>query len=176
MDGGIFTSLCANEDILCSVVRCEVVEVNPYGEVVDGELVLDVILQPAVWDPVVAGSEEGHLFDLQTDPLESDDYKHGSRIGDVMPDAIEPVSEAIGDVHLALVKLLQQAGDLVLHGLVLVPSQSQGSNAECVYPVFRRVGWFQCSVPPQRQHESVVGLETAAYYDRLAVGIGGQKY
>ncbi len=63
MDGGIFTGLCANEDILCSVVRCEVVEVNPYGEVVDGELVLDVILRPAVWDPVVAGSEEGHLFD-----------------------------------------------------------------------------------------------------------------
>ncbi len=121
------------------------VEVNPYGEVVDGELVLDAILQPAVWDPVVVGSEEGHLFDpagVQTDSPESNDYKRGDQIGDVMPDAIEPVSEAIDDVHLALVKLLQQADDFVLHGLVLVPSQSGGTNAGCVYPVFRRVGWF----------------------------------
>ncbi|KAK0215957.1 heterokaryon incompatibility protein-domain-containing protein [Armillaria nabsnona] len=162
MDGGIFTGLCANEDILCSVVRCEVVEVNPYGEVVDGELVLDVILQPAVWDPVVERSEEGHLFDPQTGPVEapeSDDYKRprllGGRIGDVMPDAIEPVSEAIGDVHLALVKLLQQAGDFVLHGLVLVPSQSRGGCNECV---FRRVGWF--SVPFHRSANTKAWLDS----------------
>ncbi|SJL14841.1 uncharacterized protein ARMOST_18313 [Armillaria ostoyae] len=177
MDGGIFTGLCTNEDVLCSVVRCEVVvsrQGNPYGEVVDGELVLDVILQPAVWDPVVVGSEEGHLFDpapgVQTDPVEapeSDDCKRprlGGQIGDVMPDAIEPVSEAIGDVHLALVKLLQQAGDFVLHGLVLVPvpaNQRQGTDAEwneCVYPVFRRVGWF--SAPFHRSTNTKAWLDS----------------
>ena len=66
MDGEIFTGLCANEDILCSVVRCEVVE----NEVVGGELVLDVISQSAVWDPVVVGSGARHMFDptgVQTD-------------------------------------------------------------------------------------------------------------
>ncbi|KAK0219052.1 hypothetical protein IW262DRAFT_1298150 [Armillaria fumosa] len=93
MNGGIFTGLCANGDMLCSVVRCEVWQ---HGEeVVDGELVLDVIMQPAVWDPA-----EGHLF-----APESDDCKRGDRIGEVMPDAIEPIS---GDVHLALAKLLHR--------------------------------------------------------------------
>ncbi|KAK0502566.1 heterokaryon incompatibility protein-domain-containing protein [Armillaria luteobubalina] len=148
MDGGIFTGLCANEDILCSVMRCEVWQRDE--EVVDGELVLDVILQPAVWDPVVVGSEEGHLFDPQTDPV--DDCKRGGRIGDVMPDAIESVP---GDVHLALVKLLQQAGDFVLHGLVLIPSQSRGEWDE---RVFRRVGWF--SAPFRRSANTKAWLDS----------------
>ncbi|SJL14218.1 uncharacterized protein ARMOST_17674 [Armillaria ostoyae] len=162
MDGGIFMGLCVNEDILCSVVRCEVVATwqgNPYGKVVDGELVLDVILQPAVWEPVVVGSEEGHLFDPQTDSAKAEDYKRprllGDRIGDVMPDAIEPISEARGDVHLALVKLLQQAGDFVVHGLVLVPCQSRGEWNECV---FRRVGWF--SAPFRRSANMKAWLDS----------------
>ena len=128
--------LCANEDILCSIVRCEVVE----NEVVGGELVLNVISQPAVWDAVDVGSEERYIFNpagMEIDPPKSDDHNRPRPF--VMPDAIEPVPEMRGDVHLVLFKLVQ-AGDFVLHGLVLVPSQRRGSNAECVDPVLHHVG------------------------------------
>ncbi len=72
----------------------------------------------------------------------------------MIPDVIEPVSEAIGDVQLALVKRLRKAGDFVLHGLVLVPSQSRGEWSGCV---FRRVGWF--SVPFHRSANTKAWLD-----------------
>ncbi|SJL12719.1 uncharacterized protein ARMOST_16150 [Armillaria ostoyae] len=143
-DGEVTMTSCSNQGVLCTIIQCDVIvarEMNPYGEVTAGSLVLDTILQPAVWDPV-----EGELFDaagVPTDPLEwpeltRSDSERGE-IGYVVRDAIETVSERIGKVRLALVS---NTGNALL-GLVLIPVTSQTSSAEqndC--PSFRRVGWF----------------------------------
>ncbi len=146
-DGRIDVGYCSNEGTTFQWDVTATHPVNPFGQVNEGSLVLDAILQPAVWHPVVEGLLQGYLLEADgvlTDPpkspkLEWDRYERG-QIGFAMRDAIEPVSEEIGRVHLALVRL---SGDLILYGLVLVPATSEIANAERNdYPVFRRVGWF----------------------------------
>ncbi|KAK0232012.1 heterokaryon incompatibility protein-domain-containing protein [Armillaria nabsnona] len=144
MDGEVTMTSCSNLGVLCTIIQCNVNvarEMNPYGEVTAGSLVLDTILQPAVWDPV-----EGELFDaagVPTGPLEWPELTRSDsgrgEIGYVVRDAIETVSERIGKVHLALISNTGKA----LLGLVLIPVTSQIPSAEqndC--PSFRRVGWF----------------------------------
>lgn len=132
----------SNGDVLCTIIQCDAIlarQINPYGEVTAGSLVLNTILQPAVWDPV-----EGSLYDAAglpgDDPQEWPDlYSERGEIGIVVRDAIEPVSQRIGKVYVAIVS---DTGQTLL-GLVLTPVTNQISTAEQNDPPsFRRVGWF----------------------------------
>ncbi|KAK0482392.1 heterokaryon incompatibility protein-domain-containing protein [Armillaria novae-zelandiae] len=133
----------SNDDIfLCTVIQCDAIlarQINPYGEVTAGSLVLNIILQPAVWDPV-----EGSLYDAAglpgDDPQEWPDlFSERGEIGIVVRDAIEPVSERIGKIYVAIVR---DTGQTLL-GLVLTPAPSQISTAKQNDPrSFHRVGWF----------------------------------
>ncbi|PBK87531.1 HET-domain-containing protein [Armillaria gallica] len=139
---------------LYSVIQWDVTvkrQDNPYGEVEEGYLTLDVILQPAVWDPV-----KGELFDtasmLKDHPnsveleFDKDGQWHQSRIPGhtVWCDALEPVSEVIGKVFLVPGCRNRFSN---LNGLVLVPVTSQTTAVQRYdhsgYPLYRRVGFFQ---------------------------------
>ncbi|PBK66881.1 HET-domain-containing protein [Armillaria solidipes] len=148
VEGAIDVELWTDCVIFCTVIQWDVTvkrQINPYGQVKAGYLILETILQPAVWDPI-----EGELFDaagvppdhLNTFELESDEDEW-VRIGSVRPDAIEPVSQVIGKVYLAIV--MQDGSSL--KGLVITPVTDQITNAQLGYDhldfnTFRRVGWF----------------------------------
>ncbi|KAK0501990.1 hypothetical protein EDD18DRAFT_1346547 [Armillaria luteobubalina] len=125
---------------------------NPFGEVVGGFLVLEAIVQPAVWAVGVHGP--GIFFSVacgSTDlPQWTERWEYGPRgVGCAERDAIEPgVSEGTGNVYIALVC----KGSECAYGLVLVPviNQTSGTN-DRGYRVFRRVGGFSADL-----HESIV--------------------
>ncbi|KAK0478046.1 heterokaryon incompatibility protein-domain-containing protein [Armillaria luteobubalina] len=157
IDGRIEMSVWPNDGFLYNVIQWDVSvkrQDNPYGEVEGGYLILDAILQPAVWD-----AAEGGLFDTISMPkdhpnsvgLKSDkDGKwYQSRIPTkgytVWRDALEPVSQVISKVFL--VPGCYEGGGL--NGLVLVPVTSRTTAVQQYdlsdYPVYRRVGFFPMS-------------------------------
>ncbi|PBK83994.1 HET-domain-containing protein [Armillaria gallica] len=127
-----------NERVVCTVRLCDA-ETNAYGEVTDGSLVLDTILWRAVWNPV-----QGVLTDVAGVPtnycIRSFSLVSGKELrcgmGRAHRDAIEPVSEKIGEVYLAIVTV----GSERLLGLVLVPATNTQEDAYT--PLFRRIGLF----------------------------------
>ncbi|PBL01848.1 HET-domain-containing protein [Armillaria gallica] len=144
-----------DDRFLCNVIQWNVSvkqQDNPYGEVEGGYLILDAILQPAVWDPV-----KGNLCDAESIPtdypnsvkLELDKNGEYQRqiIGHVWRDALEPVSQVTGKVYLVLG--CQDDNDQ-LNGLVLVPVTNQTTNIQQYdhldYPIYRRVGFFMTYV------------------------------
>ncbi|KAK0236516.1 heterokaryon incompatibility protein-domain-containing protein [Armillaria nabsnona] len=154
IDGRIDSRECwfMAEDI-CTIIHCTVTPArsdNAFGEVVDGYLVLETIVEPAVWE--VDEEWGGQLFNVTGAPAESLnwtelwDYDH-SGVGHARSDAVEPVSEGIGNVYIAFVGRLSVQG-LAL-GLVLVPVIDEITNTQRYdspgYPVFRRVGRFEAS-------------------------------
>ncbi|KAK0431566.1 heterokaryon incompatibility protein-domain-containing protein [Armillaria borealis] len=142
-DSQVFT------DVLCTIIHYDVTPArldNPFGEVVGGYLILEAIVQPAVWEVGMEGP--GIFFNVACGPTglppwtELWDYDPRG-IGCVERDAIESVSEGIGNVYLALVCKDSECG----YGLVLVPAINHTSNAnDPGYPVFRRVGWFSADL------------------------------
>lgn len=143
IEGAVDVELWTDCVILCTVIQWDVTvkrQINPYGQVKAGYLILETILQPAVWDPI-----EGELFDaanVNLFELESDEDEW-IPIGSVRPDAIEPVSQVIGKIYLAFV--IQDGSSF--KGLVILPATDQITNAQLGYDhsdcdVFRRVGWF----------------------------------
>ncbi|KAK0228011.1 heterokaryon incompatibility protein-domain-containing protein [Armillaria fumosa] len=158
IDGLIETFDWPNDGFLYNVIQWDVSvkrQDNPYGEVEGGYLILDAILQPAVWDAV-----EGELFDATSMSkdhpnsvgleFDKDGQWYKSRIPaegrTVWRDALEPVSQVIGKVFL--VPGCCKIGSL--NGLVLVPVTSQTTAVQQYdhsgYPVYRRVGFFQIEV------------------------------
>ncbi|SJK98413.1 uncharacterized protein ARMOST_01680 [Armillaria ostoyae] len=141
IDGEVNLLSCGNDGILCSIIHCDVTParpVNPFGAVkVGGSLVLDTILQPAVWYPA---SERESLFTVahaQSDPSEwPESYYNQGCIGLVHRDAVELVSEESGCVCVSLA-FVRQALNYAF-GLVLIPTTT--NTGENGYPVFRRVG------------------------------------
>ncbi|PBK94505.1 hypothetical protein ARMGADRAFT_1029585 [Armillaria gallica] len=147
--------ICDNQvrtDVLCTIIHCDVTPArldNPFGEVVGGYLILEAIVQPAVW--VVGVEGPGIFFNVACGPTDlpqwTERWEYNPRgVGCVERDAIEPVSEGIGNVYLALVCNNSEC----VYGLVLVPAINQTTNTEQNgdpgYPVFRRVGWFSADL------------------------------
>ncbi|KAK0223672.1 heterokaryon incompatibility protein-domain-containing protein [Armillaria fumosa] len=142
-------------DNLCTIIHCDVTlakQRHPYGEVIDGSLVLDTIVHQVVWNPVPTGwgylVEAGAPIDPTLPALEWDSSQPGI-IGYAFRDAIEPISEQIGNVYLALV---EDTGSAFL-GLVLVPVIGQTNQRKWTDSdtrVFRRVGMFQAQSPDTR--------------------------
>ncbi|KAK0496053.1 heterokaryon incompatibility protein-domain-containing protein [Armillaria luteobubalina] len=140
IDGEVNVLSCGSDGILCSIIHCDVTPVrpiNPFGAVkVGGSLVIDTVLQPAVWYPA---SERESLFTAaraQSDPSKwPDSYYNQGFIGLVHRDAVEPVSEESGCVHVSL-GFVRQALNYA-YGLVLI---SATANESCV---FRRIGVFE---------------------------------
>ncbi|KAK0214421.1 heterokaryon incompatibility protein-domain-containing protein [Armillaria fumosa] len=153
VDGVCDTQVCT--DVVCTIVCWDVTPArldNPFGEVVGGYLVLEAIVQPAVWAVGVQGP--GIVFNVAHGSTEltqwSERWEYDPRgVGCAERDAIEPgVSEGIGNVYIALMCKDSECA----YGLVLVPAinQTSGTN-DRGYPVFRRVGWFSADL-----HESIV--------------------
>ncbi|PBK76140.1 HET-domain-containing protein [Armillaria solidipes] len=155
----------SKSDNLCTILHCDVTLAKQryqYGEVIDGSLVLDTIVHQAMWNPVPTGW--GYLFEAgvpidSTLPASEWDSSQPGMIGYTFRDAIEPISEQIGNVYLALV---EDTGSAFL-GLVLVPVIDQTDQRKWTdsdIRVFRRVGMFQAQSPDTRawlrfSHESI---------------------
>lgn len=82
----------------CSVIHCHVVpkqEVNIYGEVVLGVLLLDIIIRLVVWDPAA-----GEMFKTAGGPTGIPDEFRSERaeIGVIQQDATERVPDTTGEV------------------------------------------------------------------------------
>ena len=141
IDGEITATTTGNSGAICTVVKCEAVaarQVNPYGEVTSGVLVLNAIVRKAIWDPV-----EGDLFECDGGPAGVSDEFRSERgeIGYVTADALEEASRARGEVYLAVVT---NPGQTLL-GLVIIPEvNATGTSSNDASPLgnYRRVGWF----------------------------------
>ncbi|KAK0499992.1 hypothetical protein EDD18DRAFT_809806 [Armillaria luteobubalina] len=142
-------------DNLCTIIHCDVTlarQRHPYGEVIDGSLVLDTIVHQAVWNPAPTGW--GYLLEAgvpidPTLPASEWDSSQPGMIGYAFRGAIEPISEQIGNVYLTLV---EDTGSAFL-GLVLAPvigQTDQGKWTDSDIHVFRRVGMFQAQSPDTR--------------------------
>ncbi|PBK63368.1 HET-domain-containing protein [Armillaria solidipes] len=137
-----------NERVVCTVQLCDA-ETDAYGEVTGGSLILDTILWRAVWDPV-----QGVLTDVAGVPtnysIRSFSLVSGKKLrcgmGRTYRDAIEPVSEKIGEVYLAIVTV----GNERLLGLVLVPATTN-TQEDADTALFRRIGLFDL---PNNSHIS----------------------
>ncbi|KAK0481237.1 heterokaryon incompatibility protein-domain-containing protein [Armillaria novae-zelandiae] len=152
IDGVCDSQACT--DVLCTIVRCDVTPArldNPFGEVVGGYLVLEAVVQPAVWEVGMQGP--GIVFNVVCGLTElaqwTERWEYDPRgVGCAERDAIEPVSEGTGNVYITLMCKDSEC----VYGLVLVPEINQTSSAnDRSYPVFRRVGWFSADL-----HESIV--------------------
>lgn len=142
VDGEISSHAVTYVGAVCAVKRCYAEpkwDVNPYGEVTAGVLVLDVILRRSVWDPV-----EGELFEVDGLPAGvQDDYRsERGEIGFVTVDAAEEVSRSTCEVTAAV--LVQTSTALL--GILLVPATFDGAIPEeglsNEMSTYRRVGWF----------------------------------
>ncbi|SJL14142.1 uncharacterized protein ARMOST_17597 [Armillaria ostoyae] len=147
IDGEVNVFSCGNDGILCSIIHCDVTParpINPFGAVkVGGSLVLDTVLQPAVWYPA---SDKKSLFIVahaQSDPSKwPESYYNQGCIGIVHRDAVELVSEESGCVCVSIAFVRQVLN--YAFGLVLIPATGQVTNTgESDYPVFCRVGLFE---------------------------------
>ncbi|THU89221.1 HET-domain-containing protein [Dendrothele bispora CBS 962.96] len=136
-----------NEGILCrqDTIQVDVTvahPMNPYGSVRHGAIVLDTIVQSALWHPGLSTLflNETHR-DAQEWVLSEQD-----KIGDVTPDTLDTEPWKICRVQLAVMRNTGYS----LHGLVLIPSTTNdpNSNSACadhqleLLATLCRVGFF----------------------------------
>ncbi|KAF9461943.1 heterokaryon incompatibility protein-domain-containing protein [Collybia nuda] len=124
--------LCDRDSILVDIIAAN--SINPYGSVKFGSLIIDTILQPALWHPGSA-----MLFDVDTSSLPDWVPSEQDKIGDVMPDTLEPESEDVREVKLAVMRDTGYS----LHGLVLITATDPDPSTEYQDLTFRRVGFFK---------------------------------
>lgn len=141
VDGAVTSDFDSNTPQTCNFVHCHVEpkrEVNVYGEVVSGVLVLDVILHLVVWDPV-----EGEMFDVADGSVGIPDESRSERgeIGYTQRDAIEEVSIVTSEVYAAIIADTTST----FLGIILVPTAADNVSQHrsmASYSTYRRVGWF----------------------------------
>ncbi|KAF7557248.1 hypothetical protein G7Z17_g772 [Cylindrodendrum hubeiense] len=145
VDGEISSQMVTYSGAVCAVKTCYAEpksHVNPYGEVMEGVLQLDVIIRRVVWDPV-----ECELFEVDGQPAGvQDDYRSDrGEIGFVTVDAAEEVSSLKCEVTAAV--LVQNS--TLLHGILLVPTPldipTPKEGLSEVTGTYRRIGTFTTS-------------------------------
>lgn len=119
----------------CEILQCEVTlrnEMLPFGEVTEGFLRLDAVLNKVLWNPV-----EGKIFAFKTIPPSNESVleAQGALLGRAYPDGLEDVSSAIGHVWAIPLRSSSKVSQMI-EGLIVVPSLAKGGH-------FRRVGMFQ---------------------------------
>ncbi|KAF2973209.1 hypothetical protein GQX73_g309 [Xylaria multiplex] len=141
VDGEISSLAVTYTGAVCTVIHCYAEpkwDVNPYGEVTAGALILNAPLRRVVWDPV-----EMELFEVHGVPagIADDSRSERGEIGFIAVDAAEQVAKSTCEVTAAV--LVETSTSLL--GILIIPvalGDAILDGSHDVSGTFRRVGWF----------------------------------